>query len=124
MSKELKALDNIIETFIDKDSEDIKTVRTALKDYEKKTKLDSVHKLGQLEDIEEDLGIDLITLFKALTNDVYLYHNKKLTKCEQAPCLLCFDNEYCLEFHFEYDIEQVYLKDYGKTWALTKEELQ
>ena len=82
-----------------------------------------LNKLGQLEDIEDELGIDLITLFKALTNDVYLYHNKKLTKCEQAPCLLCFDNEYCLEFHFEHDLEQVYLKDYGKTWALTREEL-
>lgn len=80
-------------------------------------------KLGRLEDIEEELGIDLITLFKALTNDVYLYHNKKLIKCEQAPCLLCFDNEYCLEFQFDYDVEQVYLKDYGKTWALTNEEL-
>jgi hypothetical protein len=37
MNKELtplQALDNIIETFIDKDSEDIKTVRTALKEYE------------------------------------------------------------------------------------------
>ena len=80
-------------------------------------------KLMHLEDIEEELGIDLVTLFKALTSTVYLYHNGELTECEQAPCLLCFDNEYCLEYHFEYDIEQVYLKDYGKTWALTKEEL-
>ena len=80
-------------------------------------------KLGQLEDIEDELGIDLITLFKALINDVYIYHNEELTKCEQAPCLLCFDEDYCLEYHFDNDIEQVYLKDYGKTWALTKEEL-
>lgn len=33
-SKPSKALDSIIETFIDKDSEDIKTVRTALKALE------------------------------------------------------------------------------------------
>ena len=80
-------------------------------------------KLGQLEDVEEELGIELLTLIKVLTSTVYLYHNGKLTECEQAPCLLCFDNEYCLEYHFEHDVEQVYLKDYGKTWALTKEEL-
>lgn len=83
-----------------------------------------IKKLGQLEDIEDELEIDLITLFKALTKDfVYIYHNEELTKCEQAPCLLCFDGDYCLEYHFDNDIEQVYLKDYGKTWALTKEEL-
>lgn len=83
-----------------------------------------VDRLGELEDIEEKLGIDLVTLFKALTSDVYLYHNDKLTKCEQAPLLLCFDGNYCLEYHFNNDIEQVYLKDYGKTWALSKEELK
>lgn len=27
-------------------------------------KIDAINKLGQLEDIEEELGIDLITLFK------------------------------------------------------------
>lgn len=80
--------------------------------------------LKEYKNVEDELGIEWIILFKALTNDVYLYHNKKLIKCEQAPCLLCFDNEYCLEFHFEHDIEQVYLKDYGKTWALTREELK
>ena len=35
MSKELTALERIIETFLDKDSEDIKTVRNALKEGEK-----------------------------------------------------------------------------------------
>ena len=39
-----------------------------LKDEELSTKLDSIHKLGMLEDIEEELGIDLVTLFKALKN--------------------------------------------------------
>ena len=32
---------------------------------------DAVKKLGQLEDIEEELGIDLVTLFKALRNGFY-----------------------------------------------------
>ena len=30
-----------------------------------------INKLGQLEDIEEELGIDLVTLFKALKNGFY-----------------------------------------------------
>lgn len=42
-----------------------------LKDEELSTELDSIHKLGQLEDIEEELGIYLITLFKALKNGIY-----------------------------------------------------
>ena len=32
---------------------------------------DLYDKLGQLEDIEDDLGIDLVTLFKALTQGIY-----------------------------------------------------
>ena len=80
--------------------------------------------VGEYEDIEEKLGINLIKFITALTSDVYLYHNGELVKCEQVPCLLCFDGKYCLEYHFEFDVEQVYLKDYGKTWALTREELE
>ena len=98
--------------YLDYNKGDAKTVEALL------------NKLGKLEDIEEELEIDLITLVKALTSDVFLYHNETLTKCEQAPLLLCFDGEYCLEYHFDKDIEQVYLKHYGKTWALTRQELE
>ena len=100
---------------------EVHTLRTCCAKYYKK--------LSQLEDIEEELGIDLITLFKALTEPIYLYHNNKIIKEEQAPILLNFGEEdkkeYGFELYFEddLDVEQVYLKDYGKTWALTKEEL-
>ncbi len=79
--------------------------------------------LEAYQKIEKQLGIDLSTLVKALTEKVYIYHNGKVTKCEQAPLLLCFDGDYCLEYHFDDDIEQVYLKDKDKTWAFKKEKL-
>ena len=85
-----------------------------------------MQKLGQLEDVEEELGIDLITLFKALKNGIWVkfdddfgftgkphivIHKDKATD-------LCFrDKKWWIQ---ENDF---YLKDYGKTWALTKEEL-
>ena len=33
-------------------------------------------KLSQLEDIEDELGIDLITLYKALKNGIYIKNQK------------------------------------------------
>lgn len=85
------------------------------------------NKLGQLEDIEEELGIDLITLFKALTEDVYIKQGRKIIKVETPPVLLNFDGEYRFEWHYEKlenSFEQLSISQYGKTWALTKEELE
>ena len=78
-------------------------------------------KLCQLEDIEEELGIDLITLFKALKNGIY----------KKGEHNICFDtklrfmkNEFYLAQPFDENYQYIVkTKDYGKTWALTKEEL-
>lgn len=96
-------------------------------------------KLADLEDIEEELGIDLITLFKALNKGFYIKYNGKIIHifpdkhitinfwyntinvfippkffidCKKGTDYLSeeIDEEYCFE-------------DYGKTWALKKEEL-
>lgn len=76
-----------------------------------------VNKLGQLEDIEEELGIDLITLFKALKNGFYAEHRYI------QQCYICFiDDEWAI-VNLKND-EWWLLKDYGKTWALTREELE
>ena len=84
-------------------------------------------KLGQLEDIEEELGIDLITLFKALLNGVYYKgaygtnNYGKIVYQERPTILFEVANElYCFKPTF---FDFIYFKDYGKTWALTKEEL-
>lgn len=88
-----------------------------------------LQKLGQLEDIEQELGIDLITLFKALNSGVYWKGNYILSPkpngiyFEDKPTL---DIENKLLRHILYQVNKdyVYLKDYGKTWALTREELK
>lgn len=96
-----------------------------------------LNKLGQLEDIEEELGIDLITLFKALKNGIWSKKGDKVEKIEITDNLhLVLDcngstdktNYWILDY---YDmnsnrtesIDNWWIDDYGKTWALTKEEL-
>lgn len=92
--------------------------------------------------IEEDLGIDLATLFKALNNGIYFVENNGIY------CVAKHNVEYSLVKEHEDWLIQIkwlqiatswleeigaekthietlrfYLQDYGKTWALTTEEL-
>jgi len=108
--------------------------------------------LKPYKDIEDELGVDLITLFKALARKrIYIkkayccdageeyeineYHyindifkdNTPLKEMPEYAEHLC--NCWALIFYWqtsEIEEEQcvVRTKDYGKTWALTKEELQ
>ena len=85
---------------------------------------DIIDKLGQLEDIEDELGIDLITLFKVLNADkVYnrQYGYYDLCSIDIKEKTIWFDNEKVVD---KKPIDTLLLKDYGKTWALTKEELK
>ena len=90
-----------------------------LREYEKE-KL-AFEKLEQIEDIEEELGIDLVTLFKALKDGVYYKYKYgyeyRISKCRK--CYLTGNRTLVVDYH-----TYKYLCDYGKTWALTKEELQ
>lgn len=78
-----------------------------------------LNKLGQIEDLEEELGIDLITLFRALQYGIYgksgniVYHYNVLLIEKKL-------------YAYPLDIweESWDLVDYDKTWALTKEELE
>ena len=78
-------------------------------------------KLGQLEDIEEELGIDLITLFKAIKNGIY---KKDEDLCFEATLRMHNGEYYLCQPYDDRLLHVVYLKDYGKTWALAKEELE
>ena len=79
-----------------------------------------IEKLGKLEDIEKELGINLITLFKALkgiwvksTNgDVYYVGNP----------YLCFSENEKGELELQFRVGDAWykIKDYRKTWALGK----
>lgn len=76
--------------------------------------------------IEKELGIDLFTLFRALTQGFYVKSNDFVkAHYHFSPCLFKTDSDYerANEYIIEYGKDFVFVKDYGKTWALTKEEL-
>jgi hypothetical protein len=88
---------------------------------------DITNKLGKLEDIEEELGIPLEVLFKALKKGKvwacenslwgYSYHNVVRFNLNEV----ILQSKVCSYSDCDWDID---LKDYGKTWALTSEELE
>lgn len=75
--------------------------------------------------LEEELSIDLITLFKALKNGFYYeieYEDefeKGFFKLNNTSMQIDFDKK---AFVIESQIF-ICFKDYGKTWSLTQEEL-
>ncbi len=86
----------------------------------------TIEKIGQLVDIEEELGIDLIILFKALKQDnIWVKeHNTKEQEIVYERIRLNFLNR---TLDFVYPRKEIgigrNLFDYGESWALTKEEL-
>ena len=88
-------------------------------------------KLSQLEDSEEELGIDLVTLFKALKDGFYykkqgiIVHTSDKENYIFLSAKSCLPNQMCIEVYFG-DLEMMcfYFNDYGKTWAFTREELE
>ena len=93
--------------------------------------------LDQLEEyrkIGEELGIDLISLFKALkdgiwTNQEQWYGDEKQGKIRFFQVRLLLEENaigciYNSMWKGEEVIRTLYFKDYGKTWALTKEKLE
>ena len=110
-------------TAIDKDGNETHSKGIQIKD--KQISL-AYEKLFQLENIEEELGIDLKILQKA-KKQMYIYVKNcfgKITSHEIASIDL-----YCgvIIYYIQYQPKRQYmyqeLKEYGKTWALTKEEL-
>ena len=113
-------------------------------------------KLGKLEDIEEELGISLEILFKALGNgfwakvknyvktrpydysgdrgandDLWKQDGYKVIfiKCKKQETVVDFTKNKCIMVTSHEDCKyyghkwSFLFKSYGKTWALTKEEL-
>lgn len=92
----------------------------------------AIDKLGQLEDIEERLGIKLSTLIKAVDDGIYSKEYNEMRKVdlirlELIPGYSITKYEYTFEglCLYDDDLEECYeFKDYGKTWALTKKEIK
>lgn len=89
-----------------------------LREYEKE-KL-AFEKLEKIEDLEEELGIDLIELIKCIRNEKGIWKKDFNGGLINTRCMLaCYFGRWQI-----YDKENIYdLKDYGKTWALDKEDL-
>ena len=110
--------------------------------YEQMVKtLDNLtQKLGQLEDIEEELGINLITLFKALKNGIWSKEHLNFPNkyCRQikpfSDIEVCFKNTYDKRVRLYFNhrtidgvsviCDSLYIDDYGITWAVAREELE
>ena len=135
----------------------MKEERFTLKDDEYWVKSDNQYKanqkLGQLEDIEEELGFSLIDLFtkksvfaKNQEGEIYEYEFGSVTNIEKTEhpdgrggTYFRHDSytdetyldlkEKCIRITSIWDndvmgSEEHYFKNYGKTWALTREELK
>jgi len=90
---------------------------------------ESINKIGELEDIEEELGIDLITFIKALKNGVCYFTNGKQLASDYVYLIdnyMSVGTREQLSYSFITAFEKQILSfnDYGKTWALTEEELE
>ena len=92
-----------------------------------------VLKLGKLEDLEDELGISLEVLFKALKDGAYKKINNQIWKCydldihynisEQKYILNAYSIENIETFEASYETT-IYIEDYGKNWSLTRKELE
>ena len=99
--------------------------------------------LDQLEEyrkIEEELGIDLITLFKALKDGFYIKYNGEIVHIFPdkhitinfwykiinvfIPPKFFIDCKKGTNYLSKTIDEEYWFKDYGKDWALTKEKLE
>jgi hypothetical protein len=92
------------------------------------------YKLGQLEDAEEENEIDLVTLFKALKDGAWFknpYYLSEINYIKNLEFNIDFNKKRfdirmdCFVKFYDYSTGGAFFlfKDYGKTWALTKEEL-
>lgn len=80
-------------------------------------------KLQYLEDIEEEIGVDFITLVKMLKNDVYINDGGIVDEIGNIYTAQVKSIEHWPVWGFTAgDNVEYAFKDRGRTWALSKEE--
>lgn len=111
MNEGLEALERLTKIHNHNDfKECYKIIEKELKEYE------------QYKAIEQELGIDLITLFKAIRNGVFV-------KGQETQYPLALIRKHYSSGKTKYYVfhngreKEIKLNNYGKNWALTKEEL-
>ena len=79
-------------------------------------------KLKSLEDLEEEIGVDLITLFKSLKG-IWVKSTNGDVYYVGSP-YLCFSENEKRKLELQFRVGDIWykIKDCGKTWALDKEE--
>lgn len=89
--------------------------------------VDLWNKVKEIEDIEKELGIDLITLFKAI-NQKYIFVKEHNTEEKEIVAEYVKPNFINCTFDFIESRKEIGrgrpFSMYGKTWALTKENLE
>ena len=90
------------------------------------------NKLGKLEDIEDELGVDLLVKLRV---EIAIANNIKRNKDTKVFCIGCDGSISEVSFYkffppcitvlssVENQCFELDYRDYGKTWALTKDEL-
>lgn len=86
-------------------------------------------KLYELENIEEELGIDIITLFKALKYGVYYYTSKNQLTHDYVWLFnnhisVCGHDRLSYSFLTCFQKQILSFEDYGETWSLDRKELE
>jgi hypothetical protein len=89
---------------------------------------DCLQKLGQLEDIEDELGVDLSVYLKvcALGRKIYVKFQGEVLEMKVVHKLVYDSDLEAFGFFAPPDggfIPRFKMSEYGKTWALSKDEL-
>lgn len=84
---------------------------------------DAIDKLGELEDLEDELGCPLYVVFKAIRNGIWFKSDDFITEnlekdLATRPRLYYSDDFKCYRFEIGFGLHYVALKDYQKTWWL------
>ena len=115
--------------------------RLTIKDKEIRDNFNAEYaKLAELEDIEEEIGVDLTILFKALNKGFYIKYNNKIVHISpdknitvnfwyniinvSIPPKFFIDCKKGTDYLSEEIDEEYWFKDYGKTWSLDKGNLE
>lgn len=111
-------------TQIDKDENITKNDFIEVKDKDEAYK-----KLYELENIEEEIGIELTTLFKALKYGIYYYTSKKQLTHDYVWLFnnhirVCGHNRLSYSFLTCFQKQILSFEDYGETWSIYSENLE
>ena len=82
----------------------------------------AIDKLGQYEDLEEEIGIDLITLFKATQQGIWMKRNKVFYFFDNL--IVDFKHKCLVQIVSNDEVETFPFDSYGEDWGLSREELE